>query len=63
VFAAIKNWLNVGVQVSARTSDADMVTAGARKNVPVTRAMEISGKNPRSLRTSAVTAQIVTAVQ
>ena len=44
----IRNWLSAGVQVSASASDAssatDMVTARARKNVPVTPAIETSGR-------------------
>ncbi len=44
----IRNWLRAGVQVSASASEAssetDMVTARARKNVPVTPVMEISGR-------------------
>ena len=43
-----KYWLSVGVQVSASSSEVKsetvMVTASARKKVPVTPVMEMSGR-------------------
>ena len=45
----MKYTLKFGVQVSASTSEASrdipMVTASARKNVPVTPVIEINGRN------------------
>src|SRR5712664_59297 len=48
-FRRTKYWLSVGVHVSAKNSDVSrdtvMVTASARKKVPVTPVVEMSGRN------------------